>query len=171
MSVEPSGSRWFNLSIAWVISSLLGATNPLVIGTGDAPKLSDPVLNLSATHGAAVTSPSADVLVSGGQTYTAAGIELHVAETPGHSCGHVVFIWQAGKPTTVFGGDVLFQGSIGRTDFPDGDFQQLADAIHQHLFVLPDDTVILPGHGPPTTVLQEKRINPFVGEPSGLWKE
>ena len=136
---------------------------PLVIGSNDAAKLVDPELNLSASHGARLTSPPADELVNEGETYRAAGIELHVAEAPGHSVGHVVFVWQQGEPWIVFGGDVLFQGSIGRTDFPDGSFQDLANAIHNKLFTLPDDTIVLPGHGPPTTVGEEKRTNPFVG--------
>jgi len=140
---------------------------PLVIGAGDAPKLTDPQLNLSAPFGLALTSPPADLLVHEGDRYAAAGFELEVFEVPGHSCGHVVFIWKRGEPWLVFGGDVLFQGSIGRTDFPDGDFEQLATAIHAKLFTLPDSSVVLPGHGPPTTVGQEKQHNPFVGAPAG----
>jgi glyoxylase-like metal-dependent hydrolase (beta-lactamase superfamily II) len=85
-----------------------------------------------------------------------------VHEIPGHSAGHVVYVWDA-QPPVVFVGDVIFAGSIGRTDFPDGDFRQLADGIHAKLFSLPDQTVLLSGHGPPTTVGQEKRTNPFVG--------
>ena len=68
----------------------------------------------------------------------------------------------------VFGGDVLFAGSIGRTDFPDGSFEDLAGNIHTKLFTLPDDTQVLPGHGPVTTVGQEKRNNPFVGRRRGM---
>jgi glyoxylase-like metal-dependent hydrolase (beta-lactamase superfamily II) len=62
----------------------------------------------------------------------------------------------------VFGGDVLFNGSIGRTDFPGGSFERLADGIRTKLYTLPDDTLVYPGHGPPTTVGREKRSNPFV---------
>ncbi len=65
----------------------------------------------------------------------------------------------------LFGGDILFQGSIGRFDFPDGDGRQLLDAIRHKLLVLPDDTVVLPGHGPATTIGQERRHNPYLGEP------
>ncbi|OHB76799.1 MAG: MBL fold metallo-hydrolase [Planctomycetes bacterium RBG_16_64_10] len=139
----------------------------LVIGTGDAAKLTDPELNLSAAFGFSVTSPPADRLVGDGDTYAAAGLALEVRELPGHSVGHVVFLTQGAQPIRVFAGDVLFQGSIGRTDFADGSFPTLARAIHQKLFTLPDDTIILPGHGPPTTVGAEKRCNPFVGAPSG----
>ena len=135
---------------------------PIVIGTGDAPKLLDAGLNLSRSYGIDITSPAADHTVDEGDVYAGAGFELDVLETPGHSAGHVVFLWKGCSPWTVFGGDVLFQGSVGRTDFPDGDMNQLATSIRTKLYTLPDDTVILPGHGPPTTVGQEKRHNPFV---------
>ena len=99
--------------------------------------------------------------------YSAAGFELTVREIPGHAPDHVVFIWAAGTPAYVFAGDVLFRSSIGRTDLPGGSFEQLRDGIHGKLFVLPDNTVIYPGHGPPTTIGDEKQTNPFVGAPSG----
>ena len=140
---------------------------PLVIGAGDAAKLTDARLNLSAAFGVPITSPPADVLVREGDTYQAAGFELRVLEIPGHSVGHVVFVWEGHAPACVFGGDVLFAGSIGRTDFPDGDHRLLLAGIRQKLFNMPDDTVVLPGHGPPTTIGEEKRSNPFVGEAAG----
>lgn len=140
---------------------------PIVIGRRDADMLSDPVLNLSADYGVEITSPAADVLLDEGDTYTAAGMELSVREIPGHSVGHIVFLYQAHSPWVVFGGDVLFAGSIGRSDFPDGDGELLARGIHEKLFTLPDDTVVFPGHGPKTTIGREKKTNPFVGEPSG----
>ena len=136
---------------------------PIVIGRGDEPKLSDPQQNLSAPFGFEITSPPADRLITEGDALELAGFELSVREIPGHSSGHVVFIYGASKPQIVFGGDVLFSGSVGRTDFPDGDFDLLARGIHEKLFTLPDDTVVYPGHGPPTTVGIEKRTNPFVG--------
>ncbi len=139
---------------------------PLVIGVGDAEKLTDAVKNLSAPFGVELISPAADVLVREGETYSAAGIEFEVLETPGHSIGHVVFVCKT-QPWIVLGGDVLFQGSIGRTDFPDGSFQALASAIHAKLFTMPDETLVFPGHGPATTVGAEKRTNPFVGIPAG----
>ena len=137
---------------------------PLVIGAGDAAKLTDARLNLSAAFGVPITSPPADVLVREGDAYQAAGFDLRVLEIPGHSVGHVVFVWEGHSPPCVFGGDVLFAGSIGRTDFPDGDHGLLLAGIRQKLFSMPDATVVLPGHGPPTTVGEEKRSNPFVGE-------
>jgi glyoxylase-like metal-dependent hydrolase (beta-lactamase superfamily II) len=140
---------------------------PLVIGVGDAPKLVDPKLNLSAAFGAAVTSPPADRTVDEPDRFEAAGLALDVLAAPGHSIGHVVFVCRQTSPWRVFGGDVLFRGSIGRTDFPDGDFDALRKAIHDKLFALPDDTIVLPGHGQATTVGHEKRTNPFVGAPAG----
>jgi glyoxylase-like metal-dependent hydrolase (beta-lactamase superfamily II) len=139
---------------------------PIVVSHTDAAKLTDPMKNLSAAFGASIFSPPADVLVGEGDMYSAAGIDLEVREVPGHSSGHVIFIWRS-EPPLVFGGDVLFAGSVGRTDFPDGSFDKLASHIHSKLFTLPDETQVLPGHGPATTVGEEKRNNPFVGAPSG----
>lgn len=140
---------------------------PLVIGHADADKLTDPVKNLSAGYGVQLLSPPADVTVKQGDFYEAAGFKFEVRETPGHSIGHVVFIDHESDPIRVYGGDVLFQGSIGRTDFYDGDFKQIEASIHNQLFTLPDNALVLPGHGPTTTIGQEKRTNPYVGVPAG----
>lgn len=137
---------------------------PLLIGQGDAYKLSDPMANLSGTYGMPFTSPPADRLLREGERVNLAGFELEVLETPGHSAGHIVFVWKEPSPAVVFGGDVLFAGSIGRSDFPDGDHDVLINSIRTKLFPLPDDTLVLPGHGPTTTIGEEKRSNPFVGE-------
>lgn len=134
----------------------------LVIGHGDAEKLTNPTLNLSAMFGASLTSPPADRLVADGERFSAAGIALRVAEIPGHSVGHVVYIAEEVDPLVVFVGDVIFAGSVGRTDFPDGDFDALARGIREKLYALPDETRLLCGHGPETTVGQEKQGNPFV---------
>ena len=140
---------------------------PLVIGENETAKLSDPRLNLSADYGAGVISPPADATVRDGEIYRTAGFDLLVREIPGHSSGHVVFIWQSGAPQVVFGGDVLFAGSVGRTDEKvGGSFPELARGIREKLFTLPDDAIVLPGHGPATTIGDEKRSNPFVGEAS-----
>lgn len=139
---------------------------PLVIGEGDAEALTNPMLNLSAQFGLPLISPEADVTLADGEQFEAAGFNLETREIPGHSPGHVVFIWHDHQPKYVFGGDVLFQRGIGRTDFPRGSFEQLAAGIHRHLFTLPDDTIVLPGHGDPTTVGEEKKHNPWVGAAS-----
>jgi glyoxylase-like metal-dependent hydrolase (beta-lactamase superfamily II) len=140
---------------------------PLVIGVGDAYKLTDPAGNLSAAFGALLVSPPADRTVDEPEQFEAAGITLDVLATPGHSAGHVAFLCRQVEPWHVFGGDVLFRGSVGRTDFPDGDFDSLRASIHDKLFSLPDNTIVLPGHGPVTDIGREKRSNPFVGAPAG----
>jgi glyoxylase-like metal-dependent hydrolase (beta-lactamase superfamily II) len=86
---------------------------------------------------------------------------LQVLFVPGHSPGHLAFYSASGG--FCIGGDVLFQGSIGRTDLPGGNFKQLIDSIHTKLFALPDDTVVHCGHGPSTTIGEEKESNPFCG--------
>ena len=134
-----------------------------MIGAADAGKLTDPWQNLSASFGVPLVSPAADVTVKDDDTYEAAGFELQVRAIPGHTAGHVVYLWEGVEPPMVFVGDVIFAGSIGRTDFPDGDPRQLVLGIRSKLFTLPDETILLPGHGPATTVGEEKRSNPFVG--------
>jgi len=136
---------------------------PLIIGEGDAFKLTDPVGNLSAGYGIDLISPAADQTVVEGEVLQLAGFQLQVFETPGHSTGHVVFVAHQLSPVQVFGGDVLFAGSVGRTDWPDCSFEVLKQSIHEKLFPLADDTIVLPGHGPLTTIGREKATNPFVG--------
>ena len=135
---------------------------PILIGRHDAPKLTDAEQNLSAPFGLPLTSPPADRLLDDGETVEIAGLELEVRTLPGHSRGHVVFVARDASPPVVLGGDVLFRESVGRTDFPDGDAAALAAGIRGVLYVLPDDAVVLPGHGPPTTIGHERRHNPFV---------
>ncbi len=135
---------------------------PLIIGHGDGPKLVDAELNLSAAFGEGLTSPPADRTVSEGDQIGAAGFDLEVQEVPGHSAGHVIFIWRNSDPYLAFVGDVIFQGSVGRADFYDGDMELLIAGIRAKIFDLPDDTLLLPGHGSATTVGRERRTNPYV---------
>lgn len=86
--------------------------------------------------------------------------ELKVIEAPGHSPGHICFYCE--KQGFLIGGDVLFQNSIGRTDLPGGNHNQLITNIKEKLFILPDDVVVHSGHGPETTIGHEKRNNPFM---------
>ncbi|AVP56653.1 MBL fold metallo-hydrolase [Pulveribacter suum] len=96
-----------------------------------------------------------------GDTVSIGQETLHVRHCPGHTPGHVVF--HAPQAKRAFVGDVLFAGSIGRTDFPQGNHQQLIDSITGRLWPMGDDTVFIPGHGPESTFGQERRSNPFVG--------
>ena len=139
---------------------------PLLIGQNDAALLTDPDLNLSAPFGLPLTSPPADRLLADRERIELAGFSFEVREIPGHSPGSVVFICEQYDPPFVFGGDVLFAGSVGRTDLG-GNGPQLLSGIRSKLFNLPDSTLILPGHGPATTIGAERRSNPFVGENAG----
>ena len=100
--------------------------------------------------------------VSGGEVLELAGMEIDVLFTPGHSPGHVTYAPRAAN--AIFSGDVLFQGSIGRTDFPRGNHQQLLDSITQRLWPMGDETAFIPGHGPMSTFGHERATNPFVGD-------
>ena len=97
-----------------------------------------------------------------GDTVTVGELTLEVIHCPGHTPGHVVFFNRESKFAVV--GDVLFQGSIGRTDFPMGNHQDLIDAITQKLWPLGNDVTFIPGHGPTSTFGAERRSNPFVGD-------
>ena len=134
---------------------------PILIGAGDAPMLTEAERNLGFLGGVSVTSPPADRLLAEGDRVVEAGFDLEVLDIPGHSPGHVVYVLKSESPFMVFGGDVLFRGSIGRCDLPGGDQELLVGGIRRKLFSLPDDTIVYPGHGDPTTTGQEKRSNPF----------
>lgn len=137
---------------------------PIIIGAGDSAMLTDPMRNIGALFGFDVTSPPADKVVTEGETLRVADITLDVFEVPGHSPGHVVYLLRDTKPVMVLGGDVLFRGSVGRTDFPGGSMEQLKANIRRVLWPLPPDTVVYPGHGPVTTIGHEKRTNPYVAD-------
>lgn len=95
-----------------------------------------------------------------GEILQLAGYEFEILHLPGHTPGHIGFIEHRKK--VAFSGDVLFNQSIGRTDFPRGSHTELMHSIKQKLYPLPDDMVIIPGHGPCTTIAQEKKYNPFI---------
>jgi hydroxyacylglutathione hydrolase len=97
-----------------------------------------------------------------GDTVTVGEQVLEVLHCPGHTPGHVVFLYRPQKVAWV--GDVLFQGSIGRTDFPRGNHEELVASIRNRLFVLGDDITFIPGHGPTSTFGQERQSNPFVAD-------
>ncbi|UCF69609.1 MAG: MBL fold metallo-hydrolase [Acidobacteriota bacterium] len=103
-------------------------------------------------------APEPDRFLADGETLKVGPLALEVRHTPGHSPGGVSLVCD----DRVFVGDALFQGSVGRTDFPRGSMEQLAHAIRTRLYTLPDETLVLPGHGPPTTIGEEKRSNFFV---------
>lgn len=109
-------------------------------------------------------SPMPDVFLDEGDTVSVGSVVFEVCHTPGHSPGHITLLAQ----NNAFVGDVLFAGSVGRTDLPGGDHSQLLTSIRTKLLNLPDETVIYPGHGKVTTVGQERRQNPFLSGESWL---
>ncbi len=129
--------------------------------------------------------PEVDGHLVPGQAIEVGEMRLTVHETPGHAPGHITLVGEeievlgldladlpvAGASSHVaFCGDVIFRGSIGRTDLPGGDFHQLMRSIERVILPLPDDTVLLSGHGPATTVGDERRHNPFVREWLQRWR-
>jgi glyoxylase-like metal-dependent hydrolase (beta-lactamase superfamily II) len=108
----------------------------------------------------AVGSYTPEVLLEGGETVDAAGISFSVVTVPGHSPAHLAFHADG----SLFSGDVLFAGSVGRTDLPGGDWDQLVSSIRALMDVYPPETTVYPGHGPATTLGAELARNPFLAE-------
>lgn len=111
-----------------------------------------------------IASPPADKYLRQGDVINAGEVSLKVLHTPGHTPGGISLAEQG----MVFTGDALFAGSIGRTDFPGGDMMTLLGSIKQNLLSLPDETRVFPGHGPDTTIGDERRENPFLNSESGV---
>ncbi len=126
----------------------------------DAKALMEPHHNLSMMGGIELKTSPADVQLSDGDVINESGIELRVLHTPGHSPGGICFYNE--KEKILFSGDTLFCDSVGRTDLRGGNMQQLLDSIQEKLVSLPDEVKVLPGHGPETTMGNEKRYNQYL---------
>jgi hydroxyacylglutathione hydrolase len=130
---------------------------PILIHSGDAPMLAQ-LANSAAAWGMQVeNSPAPDRLLEDGDEIGFGDLTLRVIHTPGHSPGGIALF----TPGHLFVGDTLFAGSIGRTDFPGGDYGTLIQSVRQRLFTLGDEVQVYPGHGPATTLGREKQFNPF----------
>jgi hydroxyacylglutathione hydrolase len=136
----------------------------LLIHEADAPMMAAASKQASVFGMQAVLSPPADRFVKDGEVITAGEIALKVAHTPGHSLGGICLLEQG----IAFTGDSLFAGSIGRTDLPGGDLKTLLRSIKKSLMVLPDDTRVFSGHGPISTIGEERKENPFLNKESGF---
>ncbi len=150
----------------------IGAVAPLARATGapvTCPQLEVPVLadiNRYTFPGFGPYEPyDADHTVSGGERLRLAGLDIDVIFTPGHSPGHVSY--SIADAQVLLSGDVLFQGSIGRTDLPGGDHRTLLDSIAALMAALPEETRVLPGHMGTTTLGRERATNPFLHELTG----
>jgi hydroxyacylglutathione hydrolase len=136
----------------------------LLLHEADAPVLMT-VSSQSRSFGmGSVSSPPPDRLLKHGDSIVAGEVSLKVLHTPGHTPGGISLLEEG----MVFTGDALFAGSIGRTDFPGGDLMTLIRSIKTNLMTLPDDTKVFSGHGPASTIGDEKRENPFLNAESGF---
>jgi glyoxylase-like metal-dependent hydrolase (beta-lactamase superfamily II) len=148
----------------------VGAVAPLARATGaevwcpelEVPVLADVMRFVPWPDIGPYESYDADHTVAGGERLTLAGLEIDVLFTPGHSPGHVTYSIPAEQ--AVFSGDVLFQGSIGRTDLPGGDTATLMRSLAELLDALPDETIVYPGHMGTTTIGRERATNPFLAQ-------
>lgn len=130
---------------------------PVYAGKKEGPLLENPSLNLSGGYGEPLNIHT-DVPVSDGDDLKLIGIHIKVLETPGHTAGSVCY-WIE-EEEVLISGDTLFEESLGRTDFPTGNTAEIVKSIKGRLFSLPEDTVVYPGHGNPTTIGHEKQYNP-----------
>ncbi len=132
---------------------------PILIHEADAAMLTSGQLNLSAWIGGSVSCGPVDSLLKEGDVVkVAAGLELTVIHTPGHTPGCICLKTDG----VLFSGDTLFAESIGRTDFPGGSYSQLITNVKEKLLVLDDSVKVYPGHGPETTIGWERKMNPFI---------
>lgn len=141
--------------VEWV-RSFTGA--PIWIHADDVPMLGDAALNGSAFFGEPITAPAPDRLLAEGDVAAVGTLRFDVLHTPGHSPGGICLY----TPGHLIAGDTLFAGSIGRTDLPGGNFEGLIDSIRTKLLGLPPETAVYPGHGPSTSIGDEKEYNPFL---------
>jgi hydroxyacylglutathione hydrolase len=148
----------------------VGAVAPLAHATGapvwcpeiEVPVLADIMRFVPWPGFGPYESYDADHTVAGGERLELAGFEIDVLFTPGHSPGHVTYV--LGDEQAIFSGDVLFEGSIGRTDLPGGDHATLMRTLSSLVDALPDETVVYPGHMGNTTIGRERATNPFLAQ-------
>jgi glyoxylase-like metal-dependent hydrolase (beta-lactamase superfamily II) len=134
----------------------------LIAPAAEKHMLTDPDANLSTPFGSPVSTPPADQLVSPGDTLTLGKLTWQVLDVSGHSPGGTAYYCQ--DAGVVITGDALFAGGLGRTDFPGSQHERLLSNIRRHLLTLPDETVVYSGHGPATTIGDERETNPWVGQ-------
>jgi hydroxyacylglutathione hydrolase len=141
------------------LSQLKKATKAeILIHSKDSAMLYDPNQNLSIFSGGKIIATKADRLLEEGDTIRCDAIKLEVLHTPGHTPGGISLL----TDKMIFTGDALFCGSIGRTDFPGSSYQELIDSIKVKLLTKDDDFIIYPGHGPSSTIGEERKNNPFL---------
>jgi hydroxyacylglutathione hydrolase len=154
----------------WSVAPVCGARNiAAYIHPADRALLSDPAKGLplqagqQLLRGITFSEPDDVVELAGGMTLDLAGVQLVVDHAPGHTPGSLTFrLPTAAEPGTLFSGDLLFAGSIGRADLPGGDYATILESLARVCLPLPDETVVLSGHGPQTTIGAERTANPYL---------
>ena len=131
---------------------------PLAIHKEDEYLLKDGRSNLSSMMAMGTVEITADILLNDGDKISFGGLTAEVIHTPGHTPGGISI--KIGD--SIFTGDTLFAGSIGRTDFPKSSFEAIMDSIKNRIIIYPDDTIVYPGHGPSSTIRNDKESNPFI---------
>ncbi|QOJ13551.1 MAG: MBL fold metallo-hydrolase [Planctomycetia bacterium] len=139
---------------------------PLFAPRAEAHMLESPMANLSVALGASISTDPAERSLDPGDELPFAGDQWRVLDVSGHSPGGLAYY--SALHGVVLGGDALFAGSVGRTDFPGSSSDRLLKNIRDHLLTLPDGTTVLSGHGPPTTIGRERASNPFL-QPGASW--
>jgi hydroxyacylglutathione hydrolase len=159
-----------HLDHIWSVAPVCGARDiPAYIHPADRALLTDPARGFSLQAGQqllgglTLTEPDEVLELTDGATLELAGLRLVVDHAPGHTPGSVTFrVPAAADPATLFSGDLLFAGSIGRSDLPGGDYQTILRSLATVCLPLPDETIVLAGHGPRTTIGAERASNPFL---------
>lgn len=132
---------------------------PLAIHLADVPMYTSERMAHMFGRAAPLVQRKPDILLEEGNRLNFGTLSLEVLETPGHTLGGISLV---SRPYCVFTGDTLFNRGIGRTDLEGGNYEQIEKSIREKLYTLEDDLVVFPGHGPPTTIAEEKYENPFV---------
>lgn len=140
---------------------------PLYVHPDDRHMLTDPASGIGPMLAPLIANshfhePATVIELAHGERVSVAGIDVGVAHTPGHTRGSVVFSVDEGTQRILFSGDTLFAGSIGRSDLPGGNHEQLIASIAEHVLCFGDETAVLPGHGESTTIGTERSSNPFL---------
>jgi len=161
-----------HLDHLWTVAPLAGANGiPAFVHPADRHLLTDPLAGFAPEARAAfgwlrLQEPDDVRELADGQVLELAGLRVTVDHTPGHTPGHVTFRLpaEAAEPPRLLAGDLVFAGSIGRTDLPGGSMREMLASLATRFLTLPDETVVLPGHGPETTVGRERAYNPFLAD-------
>ena len=169
-AIEELGAQLDGILLTHTHFDHVGAVAPIAKATGAevwVPEIEKPVLaDINAyvpwSEFGPFESWDAEHTLTGGEQLELAGFEIDVLFTPGHSPGHVTF--HVPDEAAIFSGDVLFQGSVGRTDLPGGDPRVLMQTLEMHAAKLPDETTVHPGHMGITTIGAERATNPFLGQ-------